>query len=87
MPIFPVQVTVGEYYFVVTCPNCSTQYAIGPAPLPSVLPVVRAWPDSIDCPAPCDTHTDYQPEQIQRCLAVALTRTAPYGSFHLVSDR
>ena len=84
MAIMPVVVNY-DWYFVVTCPACGEMSPIGPAPSPDQHPMVRSWPDDVDCP--CGVRTHYEPDQIQRRQARPTAGFSPFPSFHPGSDK
>jgi len=84
MPVIPV-IVPGEWYFVGTCPNCQRMLPLGPAPAPGQHPIVRSWPAEAECDR-CGTHTDFQPEQIQRLQAHSSAAGQPSVSFRPESE-
>jgi hypothetical protein len=78
MPYLP-EVKEGNWYFVVICPDCGRQQAIGPAPSPQQTLWVRPFPDTIPCD--CGALTPYQPDEIQRLQATSSAASGPNGAF------
>jgi hypothetical protein len=79
MPILP-EVRAGNWYFVVTCPDCHRQQPIGPAPSPEQMRIVHPWPiDPVVCD--CGAITPYRQDQIQRLQALYSERAVPNGVF------
>ncbi len=78
MPILPI-ITKGAWYFVVRCPACQQRYAIGPAPSPEAMPLVRSWPESFECI--CGEKTAFPPEAIERLQAKVSATSVPNAAF------
>jgi hypothetical protein len=80
MSILP-EIKTGNWYFVVTCPDCGRQGAIGPAPSPSQVQGVYPWPAEVHCD--CGNTTLHPPEQIQRLQAQRNAESEPSVVFRL----
>ena len=76
MSVLP-EIKLGNWYFVVTCPACERQEAIGPAP--SQQPGVHPWAAEIQCG--CGTKTLHQPNEIRRLQAYEISGSPPSVAF------
>jgi hypothetical protein len=77
----------GVWYFVGVCPGCQKQRALGPAPPPNVLRIVKAWPHILTCD--CGKETGLSPDEIQRLQAQGVRgqTLGPNAVFRLPLDK
>ena len=79
MPFLP-EIKAGNWYWVVKCPSCGFEQALGPAPSPQQDPTARPLPSDVRCD--CGNLTHFLGDEIERLEAERSAVSAPNVVFH-----
>lgn len=74
MPVLP-ELTLGSWYFVVTCPSCQKQDAVGPAPSPEQISDAAHWEHEHRCD--CGATALHKTENIRRARVLRIFEFSP----------